>query len=304
VTTRNVKGWSMTSRCSEKPRGDTRIERLQARRRTENGFTLVELLVVIGIIAVLISILLPALAAARKQAKNTQCLNNLRQIGLCMSSYASQQGGKLPGTNIPTTAVLGTWPWDVQFDIIDRLMAEGGPDLQHQFYCPFQAEVEDQLLKWNFANNGVGNYSQKPATTGFYVLGYFIFLNRVNTSMNRPYKRGGTMINYPTCTKFLKSRLIDSDGIPDDLELACDATLSVNNTASPANNNFVAVAGGSAAGYNSTNHVGSASNLPTGGNVLMLDGHVEWRPFTAMQIRACAGGGNAPASGTSPFFWW
>jgi prepilin-type N-terminal cleavage/methylation domain-containing protein len=74
----------------------------QARGRP--AFTLVELLVVIGIIAVLVGILLPALGRAQEMGRRTKCQSNLRQLGMAMVMYADEHRGRLPNGNPPNTA--------------------------------------------------------------------------------------------------------------------------------------------------------------------------------------------------------
>src|SRR5690348_16096505 len=64
--------------------------------RRNRAFTLVELLVVIGIIALLIGILLPSLARAREQAKKTACLSNLRQVHQSFAIYAGDNKDQVP----------------------------------------------------------------------------------------------------------------------------------------------------------------------------------------------------------------
>jgi prepilin-type N-terminal cleavage/methylation domain-containing protein/prepilin-type processing-associated H-X9-DG protein len=90
--------------------------------RNRSAFTLIELLVVIAIIAVLIALLLPAVQAAREAARRAQCLNNLKQLGLAVHNYISQQDvfpplventGNAMWSNIyPGAPYFDAWPLD------------------------------------------------------------------------------------------------------------------------------------------------------------------------------------------------
>src|SRR6185369_11483942 len=90
-----------------------RVTGTQARHRS--GFTLTELLVVVGLITVLISLLLPAMGKARAAANSAACLSNLRQLGTGWTMYIAENRGRLPDDiwstpTAPEVAWMLSWP--------------------------------------------------------------------------------------------------------------------------------------------------------------------------------------------------
>lgn len=120
------------------------------------GFTLVELLVVIGIIALLIGILLPALSRAQEMARRTVCLSNIRQCVTGMFMYGNEHKGRLPtGIREVTSAGLyeGHPPW-LRREAYDWVVKTGGS--AKVMACP------------NWAGSDPPFYNVAPVPDGFY----------------------------------------------------------------------------------------------------------------------------------------
>lgn len=103
--------------------------KINNRKRRVYFFTLIELLVVIATIAILASMLLPALNQARAKAKCISCASNLKQLGITMNMYMGDYGGHF----IPYTNAVGTWG---QVLVNEKYYGPAKPGQYHPLGCP------------------------------------------------------------------------------------------------------------------------------------------------------------------------
>lgn len=239
------------------------------------AFTLIELLVVIAIIAILAAMLLPALSRAKDKAKRTQCMNNEKQFTLAMLMYCGDNKDNVPAHQ--PAGVVGYWAWDLPWDV-GTIMNQNGTQYKI-FYCPGTSPrftEADWYTLWNYQSNV------------YHVLGYAMTLPNTASlaSSNQNVKI------YPTPVQIGPVTVMP---IITDRVLIADATLSLDGQSSPAQRfsyNYSSVPGGYAKAHTSPHLNGKT---PSGGNLGMLDGHVEWRKFQQMYPRTLPG---------SPTFWW
>jgi prepilin-type N-terminal cleavage/methylation domain-containing protein/prepilin-type processing-associated H-X9-DG protein len=255
------------------------VELPAAPRCRRKAFTLVELLVVIGIIAVLVGILLPALSRARDQAKNVQCAARLRNVGEAVLMYANENRGKVPQTYAPCN-----WLWDISFADRDAIVKKGGT--RQTLYCPFFPEQDTDAL-WNF-----------DVPNQLCVLGYF-WLGRRPPSTATPPVYPPIQPN-PTISVLTGRGFVDNLRPPKPLpslapalqalypKLPAETELAGDPTFQQLALGIGWAAKGGWPDIHVTPHIHRGT--PTGGNMLFLDFHVAWRNFKDMRKRGTFGG--------------
>ena len=229
------------------------------------AFTLVELLVVIGIIALLVAILLPALSRSREQALRTQCASNIRQWGIAYQMYANANRGSFPynGKALPPWCPVGGqhlgWTSSVVQEFFNTYLLKNRTladrERENILFCPSQ--------DWH---REAGN---DPALTGGLV-GFFVLPHREtqaldpNNTMN--YKPPGFSEGEGWVTKKKLAQEFKLAPIVADMQ------------------QFDGVNWG-----RFSSHMSRKTNKPYGGNFLFEDGHVTWYDFKDIKVGATLG---------------
>jgi prepilin-type N-terminal cleavage/methylation domain-containing protein len=239
--------------------------------RQRSGFTLIELLVVIAIIAILAAMLLPALASAKEKAKRTQCLNNLKQIGLGATMYASDFQDLVP----PGIRNLG---------------GSGNNWVQLAISIPIVDAVNAYLKVQTNASHTVWACPNRPPGLPYVDLGNNQYI------IGYEYMGGTTnWANAPALKGYSPIKLINSQPY---WVLAADMNMKV------VGGQWAGSAPGVTPGTTLYTEYGNVPphpnhNLPAGGNEVFADGSARWCKFETMYRF-----NNFPGLLGSTDIWW
>lgn len=242
----------------------------------EAGFHRVDLCVCIALVLLFGVLGVAAFSHGERDAKLAKCRNNLWELHKASVAYGDNHGG-----DTPPVGSSAQWAWDFSRASADELVSLGAR--RHNFYCPslpsFYSDP-DFLLYWDFFQD-------------YRVIGYVM----VTTGVPGVDLDERVFATSPPRWVVVGPQVATNFSIPEPERLAyiVDATLSIGSSTIREDNTYTGIVGASIQYSHRPAHM--RGGLPEGGNLMMLDGHAEWRGFEKMKVR------NDNNSFT-PAFWW
>ena len=298
-------------------------------RRFQNGFTLIELLVVIAIIAILAALLLPALAATKRRARTIECLSNMRQWGLALNLYASQNDDQIPRDG---TDAGGQYSCYTGNQTTTAPGFAGSPDDMAAWFNALPPAVGEKSLKnyynegtpppgvskpaWEkmypFPGNGMGKIWMCPAiqTAGADMdiyhsgtggatygaqYGFFCYVMDLDLKLKSTIKNGvvGNSYAWPSMPKLSSVRNASAQ------------VMQTESDFSPTSENWSGASAPQNGCFPACRWTYFVKRHSLGGNIVFLDGHSEWFLWNYVYNPL---GASAPGSGREELFnpdiWW
>jgi prepilin-type N-terminal cleavage/methylation domain-containing protein/prepilin-type processing-associated H-X9-DG protein len=254
------------------------VDRLVASRGSRpsrrTGFTLVELLVVIGIIALLISILLPALGKAREQGNALKCLSNIRQLGIAFQMYANENKSYYPAGSRLGTVRDEDWVWYQEVKTPGNPSATPPypgrpvPDLQQSRIAPYVGIISPGLLTCP-SDNVEAHKSYSPSGVFKYSYAMNENFEGVTKTGTRNYKREQIRNQTRKILLFEQDETSTDDGLfgPGNGDLTSTASKDLLGIRHDRKKVFP---------DDRTQAIGNHPNADRRGNAAFVDGHAEY----------------------------
>ncbi len=252
------------------------------------GFTLIELLVVIAVIALLVSVIMPALSAAKERTRRLVCSANLKSVGYVVNVYANENNSKLPVSEYVHSAgyIRIGWLNNLPFNVANSIRREYTIET---LYCPANSiktkrggQLEQEYVSL-FEPSGLASGEWEKATGGNIVSDYFWLFSfghgnldaagrswRMDDKPERFYPEDSRYAGRRIFIQDLKGKSVSTTPLVVDVVGTSDVTLPPDEQDFTNIRNF----------RYRTNHV--KGTKATGGNALYGDGSVTWTDFREM----------------------